>query len=90
MLGLVWSRPDMDRKQRSLFNIGMPCALNRGAELAVHVPGGLNNWLSGVEIREALLQVAYVGMPAGLEGFRIAEKILCEIQEETRKAANGT
>jgi 4-carboxymuconolactone decarboxylase len=36
-----------------------------------------------MEIREALLQVAiYVGMPAGLEGFRIAEKVLREIQEE--------
>lgn len=45
--------------------------------------GALNNGLSEVEIREALLQVAiYVGMPAGLEGFRIAEKVLSEIREE--------
>ncbi|KAJ5365737.1 hypothetical protein N7517_008623 [Penicillium concentricum] len=81
--GSVWSRPGLDRKQRSLLNIGMLCALNRGAELAVHVRGGVNNGLTEIEIREALLQVAiYVGMPAGLEGFRIAEKVLREIQEE--------
>jgi 4-carboxymuconolactone decarboxylase len=81
--GSVWSRPGLDRKSRSLLNIGMLCALNRGAELAVHVRGGINNGLSEIEIREALLQVAiYVGMPAGLEGFRIAEKVLREIREE--------
>lgn len=81
--GSVWSRPGLDRKSRSLLNIGMLCALNRGAELAVHVRGGVNNGLSELEIREALLQVSiYVGMPAGLEGFRIAEKVLLEIAEE--------
>lgn len=85
--GAVWSRPGLDRKQRSLLNIGMLCALNRGAELAVHVRGGVNNGLSETEIREALLQVSiYVGMPAGLEGFRIAEKVLREIQEEAPRA----
>ncbi|KAJ5377196.1 uncharacterized protein N7496_004605 [Penicillium cataractarum] len=85
--GSVWARPGLDRKQRSLLNIGMLCALNRGAELAVHVRGGVNNGLSELEIREALLQVAiYVGMPAGLEGFRIAEKVIREIQEEKAKS----
>jgi alkylhydroperoxidase/carboxymuconolactone decarboxylase family protein YurZ len=33
----------------------MLCALNRGAELAVHVRGGVNNGLTEMEIREALL-----------------------------------
>ncbi|PYI24928.1 CMD-domain-containing protein [Aspergillus indologenus CBS 114.80] len=82
--GSVWARPGLDRKQRSLLNIGMLCALNRGAELAVHVRGGLRNGLTAVEIREALLQVAvYVGMPAGLEGFRIAERVLNEDYNHT-------
>ncbi|KAL2839395.1 CMD-domain-containing protein [Aspergillus pseudoustus] len=86
--GSVWSRPGLDRKSRSLLNIGMLCALNRGAELGVHVRGAVNNGLSEVEIREALLQVAiYVGMPAGLEGFRIAEKVLREINEERRQTS---
>lgn len=78
--GSVWSRPGLDRKQRSLVNIGMLCALNRGAELAVHLRGAINNGVSRTEICETLLQVAiYVGMPAGLEGFRIAEKVLQEM-----------
>jgi 4-carboxymuconolactone decarboxylase len=84
--GSVWSRPGLERKQRSLLNIGMLCALNRGPELAVHVRGAVNNGATEVEIRETLLQVAiYVGMPAGLEGFRIAEKVLRDMEEEQKQ-----
>ncbi|KAJ5936855.1 hypothetical protein N7466_003305 [Penicillium verhagenii] len=86
--GSVWARPGLDRKQRSLLNIGMLCALNRSAELAVHVRGGVTNGLSETEIREALLQVSiYVGMPAGLEGFRIAEKVLLEMKDQEAQSA---
>lgn len=84
--GMVWSRPGLERKQRSLLNIGMLCALNRGPELAVHVRGAINNGATELEIRETLLQVAvYVGMPAGLEGFRIAEKVLHDMEEEQKQ-----
>lgn len=77
--GSVWSRSGLERKTRSMLNMGMLCALNRGPELAVHVKGALNNGASEVEIREVLLQVAiYCGMPAGLEGFKIAEKVILE------------
>jgi 4-carboxymuconolactone decarboxylase len=63
--GWIWTRPGLDRKQRSLLNLGMLCALNRSTELGVHVRGGLRNGLSEEEIREALLQVGvYVGLPA--------------------------
>lgn len=64
--GWIWTRPGLTRKQRSLLNLGMLCALNRSAELGMHVRGALRNGLSEEEIREALLQVGvYVGLPAG-------------------------
>ena len=64
--GWAWSRPGLDRKQRSLLNLGMLCALNRSTELGVHVRGSLRNGLSEVEIREALLQVGcYCGLVSG-------------------------
>lgn len=45
-----------------------------------HVRGGINNGLTPIEIREAVLQVSvYCGMPAGLEGFKIAEKVISEM-----------
>ena len=77
----MWNRPGLERKQRSLLNIGMLCALNRGPELGNHVRGAINNGLTPVEIREAILQVSvYVGMPAGLEGFKIAERVIEEMK----------
>lgn len=64
--GWIWTRPGLTRKQRSLLNLGMLCALNRSTELGVHVRGALRNGLTEVEIRESLLQVGgYVGLPAG-------------------------
>ena len=65
--GWVWTRPGLERRTRSMLNIAMLCALNRMAELGVHVRGAVRNGVSEEEIREVLLQVAvYAGMPAGL------------------------
>lgn len=75
--GLIWSRPGLDRKTRSLLCVGMLCALNRSTELATHVRGAVNNGASEVEIRETIMQAAlYSGFPAGLEGIRVAERVL--------------
>jgi 4-carboxymuconolactone decarboxylase len=69
--GWIWSRPGLTRKQRSLLNLGMLCALNRSIELGVHVRGALNNGLSEVEIREALLQVGvYCGLVSSILPLR--------------------
>jgi 4-carboxymuconolactone decarboxylase len=66
-----------------MLNIAMLCALNRMTELAVHVRGAVRNGCTEEEIREVLLQVAvYVGMPAGLEGTRVAEGVLKKMREE--------
>lgn len=74
--GDVWSRPGLDRRGRSLLNLGMIAALNRPEELATHIRGAINNGLSKEEIREALLQVAvYCGMPAGLGSFKVARQV---------------
>ena len=77
--GAVWTRDGIDRKTRSLLNLGMLTALNRQHELAAHVRGAVNNGCSAVEIREVLLQAAiYCGLPAALDAFRTAEKALAE------------
>lgn len=58
----------------------MLTALNRNHELAVHVKGAINNGVTVAEIQEVLLQAAiYVGVPASLESFRVAEKTLSEL-----------
>jgi 4-carboxymuconolactone decarboxylase len=75
--GMVWSRPGLPRKQRSMLNIAMLTALNRPNQLKSHLEIGLNNGLSVDEIREILLQAAvYSGLPSAVEAFRVAEEVL--------------
>jgi 4-carboxymuconolactone decarboxylase len=77
--GAVWTRDGIDRKTRSLLNVGMLTAMNRQHELAAHVRGAVNNGCDAVEIREVLLQAAiYCGLPAALDAFRTAETVLNE------------
>jgi 4-carboxymuconolactone decarboxylase len=81
--GAVWTRPGLDRKTRSLLNLTMLTALNRMHELAVHVRGAITNGCTEEEIQEALLQTAvYCGVPAALESFRVAEKVLREMRPD--------
>jgi 4-carboxymuconolactone decarboxylase len=75
--GRIWSRPGIDRKQRSMLNIAMLTALNRPAQLSHHVEGALTNGCTAEEIKEVLLQAAvYCGLPAAGEAFRVAEEVL--------------
>jgi 4-carboxymuconolactone decarboxylase len=85
--GYAWTRPGLDRKQRSLLNIGMLMALNRAPELAAHVRGARNNGLTELEIREAILHcTVYCGVPAGVDAMKTAEKVLNEMAEKGEMA----
>ncbi|MEQ4304650.1 4-carboxymuconolactone decarboxylase [Plantactinospora sp. B6F1] len=79
--GGVWSSDGLERKTRSLLNLAMLTALNRSHELGVHVRGAVNNGITEKEIQETLMQAAiYVGVPAALESFRVAERVLKELR----------
>lgn len=80
--GAIWTRDGLEPKTRSMLNLAMLSALNRGHELGVHVRGAIRNGVTEEEIREVLMQVAiYVGVPASLEAFRIAEVVLNDMAE---------
>jgi len=75
----IWNRPGLDRKTRSMLNLAMLTALNRGPELKLHVGGALNNGLSKEQIGEVFLQAAiYCGVPAAVEAFRTAREVFKE------------
>ena len=77
--GEVWTRSVLTNKQRSLNNLCIISTLNRAAEFELHVRGALRNGCTPDEIRDTLIQVAvYAGIPAGVEAFRIARKVLAE------------
>lgn len=81
--GYAWTRPGLERRDRSLINIGMLMALNRGPELAIHIRGARNNGLSELEIREAILHATtYCGVPAGVDAMKVAERTLNEMAEK--------
>lgn len=80
--GEIWGRPGLDRRTRSILNLGMISALNRSQELKLHIRGALNNGLTRDEIKEIFLQVGvYCGAPAALESFRIAREVFEEIDD---------
>jgi 4-carboxymuconolactone decarboxylase len=90
--GVVWSRPGLGRRERSLVNLGMLTALNRSHELGVHVRGALRNGCTVEEIQETLLQAAiYCGVPAAMEAFRVAEAAVkaAEAEQTATATADG-
>lgn len=75
--GYNWARPGLDRKTRSLLNLAMLTALNRSAEIRLHVRGAINNGVTVDEIKDTLLHATvYCGIPAGLDAFKAANEVL--------------
>jgi 4-carboxymuconolactone decarboxylase len=75
----TWTRPGLSKKQRSMLNLAMLSALNRGPELRLHINGALNNGVTKDEMKEIFIQVAiYCGIPASLECFKMAREVFKE------------
>jgi 4-carboxymuconolactone decarboxylase len=74
--GNVWVRPGLDRKTRSMLNLGMLASMARWHEFEVHVRGAINNGVTKEEIAEILLQAGvYAGVPIAAEAFRAARRV---------------
>ena len=77
--GYAWGRDGLEKKTRSMLNLAMLTALNRSAEIKLHVKGALNNGVTPDEIKEILLHATvYCGIPAGLDAFKVANQVLEE------------
>ena len=77
--GEVWGGGALSDRQRSLHNLCLLAALNRQHEFELHFRGALKNGCTLDELRETLTPIAvYVGVPAGVEAFRIARRVLAE------------
>ena len=78
--GAVWGREGLERKQRSILNLGMLVALNRPHELKLHIRGAITNGVTKDEMREIFLQTAiYCGVPAAIDAFRTAREVFKEL-----------
>ena len=78
--GEVWTRPEIDRKTRSMLTIALLVALNKPTQLKAHVRGAVANGCTMEEIREVLLHsMIYAGVPAGVDSFGHAKEVLKEM-----------
>lgn len=88
--GYAWTRDGLSRKTRSMLNLAMLTALNRSAEIKLHVKGALANGVTVEEIKEVLLHATvYCGIPAGLDAFKAANQVLEEEGAYEKAAAKA-
>ena len=77
--GSVWGKTALSNKQRSLNDLCMLAALIRRQEFKLHFRGAIRNGCTLDELNDTLLQIAvYCGVPAAVEGFRLARAVLDE------------
>ena len=77
--GMLWSRPGLPLKVRSLVTLGMLTALDKPDEIRGHILGALNNGATKEEIYEVFAQAAgYCGLPASNGAVRLFVQTLKE------------
>jgi 4-carboxymuconolactone decarboxylase len=78
--GMVWSRPNLPLKTRSLITLAMITALDKPDELKGHIQGALNNGNTPDEIMEVFHHASvYCGIPAANGSLRVAVEVFKEL-----------
>ena len=79
--GFGWGDETLPPKTRSMLNLTMIAALNRMHEWELHLKGAIKNGVTQEEIQAILHQISiYCGIPAGVECFRIANRVFEELE----------
>lgn len=80
VLGNLWSRPQLSRRDRSMIVVTFLATIGAVDELRTHVVGAVNHGLSRDEVREIINQVAgYGGFPMAMQATRIVDQAFCSI-----------
>ena len=75
--GMIWSRPGLALRDRSLVTVGQLAALGKTEELKAHLRGALNLGITREELVEVLMQTAvYAGVPAANDALKAAAEVL--------------
>ncbi len=83
VFGLLWSRPGLDLKTRTLICVVSDTAQARWPELRIHLRMARRQGWSEDELAEALLHMAgYVGLPAVREAMIVAGEVFAESADE--------
>lgn len=74
--GEMWSRPQLDRRTRSLVTIAALAALGRPRALELNIRMAIQNGATREEVMETLLHMApYAGFPAAWEALAAADHV---------------
>lgn len=77
--GETWTRPGLSRHTRSMITIAMLIALNREAELKMHLRAARNNGVTRDELKELIMHSAlYCGLPAANATLHLAQQVFDE------------
>src|SRR4051794_23699589 len=77
VVGEMWARPELSRRDRSLIVVSTLAAQARDEELELHTGIALRNGLTRTEIEELVVTVAaYAGFPAAMAASRRVDTAL--------------
>ena len=83
IFGLLWSRPGLDLKTRTLVCVISDTATGRWPELPIHLRMARRQGWTEDELSEVLLHLGgYIGVPSVREALLIAKEIFAEFRAE--------
>lgn len=89
--GKVWTRPGLTLRERSLLTLAFCIALNRPAEVRIHLRGAIRNGVTRVELRELILHsFLYCGGPAALDAYKTVREAWPDIEKAEKRLAGKT
>lgn len=81
LFGDVWTRPNLELRERSLVTVTTLAALGREAQLRLHLHGALNVGWTRTQLEELLLHVAhYAGWPVAVSALEVLARVVEERQ----------
>ena len=83
VFALLWARPGLDLKTRTLVCVVSDTATGAWPELAIHLRMARRQGWSEDELSEVLLHLGgYIGVPSAREGLLVAKQVFAELREE--------
>lgn len=86
VFGVLWTRPGLDLKTRTLVCVVSDAATGRYPELDIHLRFALKQGWTEDELTEVLLHLSgYVGVPIIREAMLVASEVFKSVKEEKTK-----
>jgi 4-carboxymuconolactone decarboxylase len=83
VFGMLWTRPGLDLKTKTLICVVSDTAQARWPELALHLRMARRQGWSEDELREVLMHLSgYIGLPSVREAMLTAKEAFAEMRQE--------